>query len=279
LTFDGLPTTRHVDFAEDGRWWIVRSPRISIQGLYEGMRLQSGRFLPAWTKEVTVGGDFLEGHTLTFRPGAAGEGDVTWDGAAILQGQELEVSLGSGLVQAKKRNDPVGAWERLSGVRISNHLQQRMGYTVRSIDVSLPLGVEMTVNIGGSSGANFLDLIIAMHPEPEGQSGHCGNFNGDPSDDTSAMMMGMRSSGVQTGQLSLLSAAAGDAEEAACSAEASANATAICGALCGGGALASPFVEGCVYDVCRGGPELAISDCLVAWQTQVAVAPAPMPAD
>merc|ERR1712217_259078 len=50
-----------------------------------------------------------------------------------------------------------------------------------------------------------------------------------------------------------------------------ANATAVCTAYCGEG---SGFLEDCVYDVCRAGPQVAISDCLIAWQTKVATTPA-----
>merc|ERR1712050_650726 len=52
--------------------------------------------------------------------------------------------------------------------------------------------------------------------------------------------------------------------------EARANATTVCNALCGGqdgGALAATFTQDCVYDVCHGGRDAAISDCLMAWQT------------
>merc|ERR1711972_736138 len=42
--------------------------------------------------------------------------------------------------------------------------------------------------------------------------------------------------------------------------------------LCGGqeGGLAAAFTEACIFDMCRAGPPVAISDCLMAWQTRVA---------
>jgi len=136
----------------------------------------------------------------------------------------------------------------------------------------------MTVNVAQYGSSKYVDLIITMHPEPEGQSGHCGNFDGNPNDDTSGMMRSMRSQG----RLLTMAEAAtpeepAEEEEAACTDEALANATDLCTSLCGGdqlGQLASSFTENCVYDVCRLGSELAIPACLVAWQTQTALAPA-----
>merc|ERR1712050_562645 len=60
-------------------------------------------------------------------------------------------------------------------------------------DVTLPFGVAMTVNSAHwLTRRSNLDVLLTMHPEPEGQSGQCGNFNGDPDDDTMEMMEDMR---------------------------------------------------------------------------------------
>jgi len=52
-------------------------------------------------------------------------------------------------------------------------------------------------------------------------------------------------------------------EAAGCTKELLANATAVCTAYCG---ESSGFLEDCIYDVCRAGPQVAVSDCLIAWQ-------------
>jgi len=157
-----------------------------------------------------------------------------------------------------------------------------MHYTRKSYIVTLPLGVEMTVNMAKSSAASFIDLVLTMHQEPEGQRGHCGNFNGNQNDDTKAMMGGasMRSQGRLLSSIDDAipeeSAGEGEVDADVCTAAERANATAVCTALCDVGpqkALAASFIEGCVYDVCRGGEELAVSDCLTAWQTQTALDP------
>merc|ERR1712066_634647 len=141
------------------------------------------------------------------------------------------------------------------------------GLLIRSYDVTLPLGVEMTVNtVHWLDRRGNLDLLLTMHPEPEGQSGHCGNFNGDPNDDTLDMM---RSMGSESPSEAL--GAEHPAEEAGWASEACAEAAAMCTALCGGreGGLAAGFTEDCIFDVCRAGPAVAVSDCLMAWQTRV----------
>jgi len=124
--------------------------------------------------------------------------------------------------------------------------------------------------------------VIAMHPEPEGQNGHCGNFDGNPRDDR-AIIINTRREGRL---LSLADVAAAPnepaaAEDTSCTADDLENATAVCTALCDGehgGELAQLFVYGCIYDVCRAGPEIALSDCLTAWQTRTALDPAPFAA-
>lgn len=233
---------------------------------------------------LSVSGPFLQGHTLSFQTGSSQKEEVAWDGVPILQGHELDVALVSGLVRARKHNSPVVAWERLSGIRVAGHLRRRMRYASRSYVVTLPLGVEMTVNIA-LSGHKFIDLVLTMHKEPDGQRGHCGNFNGDPNDDRAMLWPSNEAMRSQVRRLDAASpqgAAPAEATEDpvadVCTVEARANATAVCTALCGDGggegALAASFVKGCVYDVCQGGEELAVFDCLVAWQTQLAIASA-----
>merc|ERR1712217_586450 len=120
------------------------------------------------------------------------------------------------------------------------------------------------------------DVLITMHPEPDGQRGHCGNFNGDHRDDRA--MMDRQAVGRSLGaSLSATTEGATSEElvqEDLCTFEARANATTVCNRLCGGqdgGALAATFTQDCIYDVCHGGRDKAISDCVMAWQTQMMI--------
>jgi len=193
------------------------------------------------------------------------------DGAAILQGLERDVSLGSGLVLATRQDNPVGSWQRLEETHGVKFVQSP-GQVITSYDVALPLGVALSVNIVDWSVRHNLDMLLLMSPEPEGQSGHCGNFNGEKRDDWIPTMRRLGSHTLGAPSSFEDAAQENPADESGCTAEAHANATAVCTAMCGAeeGALATAFFEACVYDVCRAGPDASISDCLIAWQTKVA---------
>merc|ERR1712211_182486 len=51
---------------------------------------------------------------------------------------------------------------------------------VHGIDVELPQDLRITVN----RWSKHVDLVIHMRAQAGGQDGHCGNFNGDASDDS-----------------------------------------------------------------------------------------------
>jgi len=264
LTFDKWSQDVRVLFQENGTYWIVRSPRISIQGHYERMDFSEHQYANGWITSLTVSGTFLEGHELTFTAGVEGEAQLSWDGVAILQGPEREILLESGLVRARRQDSPLEVWTSLDGT-VPPVNAFSAAPIIRSYDVTLPFGVAMTVNSAHwLTHRSNLDVLLTMHPEPEGQSGQCGNFNGDPDDDTMEMMEDMR--------VEAQGAAARKLGEAAgCTKELLANATAVCTAYCG---ESSGFLEDCIYDVCRAGPQVAVSDCLIAWQTKVATTPA-----
>merc|ERR1712151_903371 len=190
--------------------------------------------------------------------GMGGEGGLFWDEVAVFQGLEHEVSLGSGLVLATRQDNPVRSWQRLEPTNAARNAQSP-GRLIRSYDVTLPLDVVLTVNVVDWGPRHNLDMLLMMYPEPEGQSGHCGNFNGDKGDDWISTMISLMD---ETPAL-----------EPGCTSEAHTNATAVCTEMCGDdqdGDLAAAFLEACIYDVCRAGPEVALSDCLMAWQTKVA---------
>jgi len=257
-TFDD----RTSSFYESGTYPVVSSSRISIQARYERIDFSPNQKADGWLTSLNVSGPFLEGHTLSFRAGSdmGGDGGLFWDEVALFQGPEHEVSLGSGLVLATRQDNPVRSWQRLEPTDARRNAQSP-GRLIRSYDVTLPLDVVLTVNVVDWGPRHNLDMLLMMYPEPEGQSGHCGNFNGDKGDD------------VMTRMVSEEAATEDLAREAECTGEAYANATATCRAMCGD-AQEDAFEEACIFDVCRAGPDVAISDCLIAWQTKVAKTPA-----
>merc|ERR1712050_4562 len=267
-TFDD----RTSSFYESGTYPAVSSSRISIQARYERIDFSPNQKADGWLTSLNVSGPFLEGHTLSFRAGSGmgGDGGLFWDEVAVFQGLEHEVSLGSGLVLATRQDDPVRSWQRLEPTNAARNAQSP-GRLIISYDVTLPLGVVLTVNVVDWAPRYNLNMLLMMFPEPEGQSGHCGDFNGVKEDD---WIPTMRRLGSQTfGEPSSSETAVQEnpADESGCTTEAYANATAVCTGMCGD--VAAAFLEACVYDVCRAGPDVGISDCLIALQTKVATNP------
>merc|ERR1712190_354253 len=112
-----------------------------------------------------------------------------------------------------------------------------------------------------------------MHPEPD-QSGQCGNFDGNPHDDTKAMLEGQAVGARLLSMARASSPAERSSEEVICSETSRATATSLCRAVCGKsveGADAAAFLEDCIYDVCMVGPEAAALDCAMGWHVQNAL--------
>merc|ERR1711972_604021 len=80
------------------------------------------------------------------------------------------------------------------------------------IYVELP-GVKLVVN----RWSKHLDVTIHMRPQAGGQDGHCGNFNGDSTDDTVDLIQGRMDLNVAAADLLFTKANpfAGEAEPAA----------------------------------------------------------------
>merc|ERR1712151_820615 len=269
----GSQNTR-LDFLESGTYSIVQSSRISIDGEYGGLEESHG-----WMTWVRVSGPFLQGHNLIFKAGSTSR-EVSWDGRPILQESQSSISLESGLVRIARTDAVVDTWMRLENKNNAPNFVK--GQAIKSFHVSLPLGLELSVNAVRLSRGELpkwhIDLLISMRPEPEGQSGHCGNFNGDASDDTLGLMAQEHSRRLE----------AMSATETGCATDEDfKSATDVCSDMCGGGVpswirmvnivdreslagLKQAFIDGCIYDVCQAGQSLAVSDCLMGWQSRVA---------
>jgi len=157
-SFDGARPS----FYGDGEFWIVKSQRVKIQGRYMGTDYTDGL---AATNKVAVGGDFLQGHIIEVAN--LDDGGILVDGEAVLQELGSSYSV-AGL--ATLTYDSLGA--------LPDEAQSK--YTKRIVHMELPDGVTFTVY----RWQNYLDLKLEMDPVEGGQDGSCGNFNGDPTDDT-----------------------------------------------------------------------------------------------
>merc|ERR1712228_379617 len=147
------------------------------QGICITVQIQ-GRYLPtpvtnglAVNKEIIIGGPFLQDHKL--RISALG---ASYDGTPIITG--FPDSWENANPSIKVTTDSSG--ELLQ--------QGRAGKAMHVVHVSLPLGVELQINRWNEAGeGDYINTKITMSKQPM-QDGHCGNFNGDPNDDTRPMI-------------------------------------------------------------------------------------------
>lgn len=274
MTFDHWSQNTRLDFLENGTYSIVQSSRISIDGEYGDIEGSRG-----WMTSLRVSGPFLQGHNLIFKAGSTSP-EVSWDGRPILQESQSSISLESGLVHIARPDNLVDTWMRLE--KKNNAPKIVKGQAIKSFHVSLPLGLELSVNVVRLSKGELpkwhIDLLVSMRPEPEGQSGHCGNFNGDASDDTLGQMAQEHSRRLE---------ATSETETGCATDEDLESANIVCRDMCGGGVpswiknlnmvdqeslagLKQAFIDGCIYDVCQAGPSLAVSDCFMGWESRVA---------
>merc|ERR1712039_128101 len=159
----GAPPPSIVNVFGHGDFWIVKSPQVNIQGRY-GPTQWTENGLSA-TLALAVGGPFLQGHVLIIEPQ---NGQITWDGEPILQEFPSDWSV-PGLITARyhELEEPIS--------KAMLHMPM-----VHGIDVELPQDLRITVN----RWSKHVDLVIHMRAQAGGQDGHCGNFNGDASDDS-----------------------------------------------------------------------------------------------
>merc|ERR1719463_167633 len=78
----------------------------------------------------------------------------------------------------------------------------RAGKTMHVVHAKLPLGVNLDINRWNEPGeGDYINVKITMPKQPD-QDGHCGNFNGNPADDTRPMIRSrIGTTGVPAGEL------------------------------------------------------------------------------
>lgn len=243
---------------QSGDFWLVKSSSISIQGRYGPTRFTGG--LSALLS-LAVGGPFLNGHKLIIEPMDDG-GKITWDGEEILQALPSDFLI-KGFVNVSFHGDE------------SHLIDPGQGHLpLRSVTARLPKLVDLTVN----RWPKHIDAIIKMRPLAEGQDGHCGNFNMDPSDDTRELILQRAGAEVPAAEslfgpwpeaLGAHGPGAQSTEEvslADCQPKLRKEAERLCkraGAGMSGVVSSKEVFEACVFDVCFGGKEFAAGDAVV----------------
>jgi len=181
-TFDGA----HTILMHQQTLWVVKSQNIWIQAL---SRESSGDLMG-----LAVSGPFMHGHTLIFANTSLAStedpftvlfndkpimGNVSADGNAefsypnmIWASRRADWNFFLHDHQVIGMDDAVkfdfGEWKS----RFSSKPQGGI-YLFK-----LPEGVELT-----ATGADLMSAVVKMMPQEDGQSGYCGNFNGDASDE------------------------------------------------------------------------------------------------
>jgi hypothetical protein len=176
VTFDGARPS----FYGDGEYRIIHTDEVDIQGRYMGTPYTYGL---AATQKIAIGGPFMEGHTIMVEPM-----EHQYGGHILVDGQPVLLEFGELDVGGIARIVYNGQGELVD--------EAASQWKTRAVHISLPKGIEMTIFRWG----NYLDLKITMS-KLEGQDGSCGNFNGDPSDDTTAKIFERIGARVPEGEL------------------------------------------------------------------------------
>jgi len=232
-------------FYGDGEFWIVKNSQVSIQGVYRGTQYTYGL---AATHKVAIGGAFIGNHIIEVEP-------MEDDGKIMIDGKEICKNLGTNYENENPNfpftivHDDVGVLPDRAASQFKRHI----------VHISLPMGIKMTV----FRWTNYMDLTIEMQPLPGGQDGSCGNFNGDPSDDTTPLIFERVGVRIADGEM-LFNNRSPDAwsvEEAemlkTCDSQTYADAQLTCKEEIKG-ALTTTMLHECMFDLCFGMNEHAL---------------------
>lgn len=240
LTFDG----RKVSFYSTGEYWLVKSFPVAIQARYMPTPITNGLSV---TKVIAIGGDMMGGHLLRISAQYA-----MWDEEAILTDFPSEWTSAS---------PPVSVVYDAEG----EYLQEgRQGKELRVVKVSLPMGVSMQINRWNEPGeGDYMNVKIFLSGPLPNQDGQCGNFNGDPEDDSrAALKQRLGSSSAWVADEDLLFKERTPVVKTAdpsiddCAADKMPLAEKLCGKASWNGI---PEKE-CIIDVCFGGEQFAAQD-------------------
>uniref|UniRef100_A0A7S2N7R8 VWFD domain-containing protein n=1 Tax=Zooxanthella nutricula TaxID=1333877 RepID=A0A7S2N7R8_9DINO len=236
LTFDGARPS----FYGTGEFWLVQSNRVKIQGRFKGTKYTKG--LSA-TNKVAIGGPITGGQVIEI--GTMQDGPPTVDGRPVLR--------------------VLGDTEQISGGSLTYTQSGRLPDEAASVfqrhivHVNLQGQVKVTVY----RWTNYVDVRISMPRQPLGQDGACGNFNGNPADDTTAAIFRRIGIRVKPGELLFsntlppkVSQQMQDMIARACPQDLLATAKQTCAARATG--FDRALLDSCVYDECFGANEHAL---------------------
>jgi len=164
----------------EGEFYIVKSAELSIQGRFKGTKYTEGL---AATRKIAVGGSLLNGHVIEV--GCMEDGDVTVDGQTVLHAFPSSYEV-PGVLGASITYNTDGALVDGATKEFERHI----------IHLQLPSDVRLTI----LRWSNYVDFRLSMRNTGD-IDGACGNFNGDPSDDTTELLFQRAGARVRQGEL------------------------------------------------------------------------------
>jgi hypothetical protein len=238
-TFDG----GHASFYSPGEYWIVRSDTVYIQGRYMPTPVTNGLSV---MKEIAIGGPFLQGPDGTKNVLRISALTATWNGGGIIPGFPDKWS---------NKNPNIEIVTDGSGEIMQS---SRAGKQLHVVHVKLPYSIDLQINRWNEAGeGEYINMKLTMSAQPN-QDGHCGNFNGNPGDDTRPLIRSrIGTTGVDPQDLLFNTktpvAPANRPDLNNCPTDKSAQAKDICTKKSKNGI---PNHD-CMVDVCFGGPQFA----------------------
>lgn len=245
-----------------GEHWLVRSQEVEIQARYSDQL--------TWLKSLAISGAFLGDHTLLV---SADGTTVAWDDEPVLMSAPFSFI-----------NDFVHL--HYSSYQV---VPGRPDAVLLTMQIDLPQHVSLTVNVGHTASlgwrleVGYLDAYITLPIPAGGVDGHCGNGNGDLSDDNNWWFAEHMSSWRVMPEDSLfenhLLLAAEKAEisaglprevtgvDAGCAVGAEEDAMLLCLDVFPHGS-SSDWLDACAIDVCAGGESMANRTLLLAMQSE-----------
>jgi len=233
LTFDGFRPS----FYGTGEFFIVKSAKFMMQGRFMPTPYTKG--LSA-TNKIAVGGPVAGNQVIEV--GSLDDGPVTLNGQPVLT--SLGMTHSTGAVQL--------TWNQVGDLP-----DAAASVFPRNI-VHLDLQGDIKVQVFRFK--NYIDVRVRMPRQPTGQDGVCGNFNGQPSDDTTAAIILRGAGRVPPGQSLFTTAATPVVSQAmqtmietSCGTQRIAYAKSACAKTLGAaGSVDRGTLDSCVYDVCFG---------------------------
>lgn len=177
ITFDGAQTT----FVGGATLWVVKSGDGSVS--MQAISMDSdGKFTA-----LAIGGSFLSGHVLiVHNPMDGGPLQALLDGVPILNETTSEFHE-AGVLDAYRSASWDSSRFNNEVLNVTTQMPFEIGPWASRFErndtgglymFSLPNRIQVTV-----SGVDWMSAVVSMVAIPAGQSGYCGNFNGNPDDD------------------------------------------------------------------------------------------------